>query len=146
MGPLSWSNLHCTLVYMRRMNLKRLWPVCLHVQSLNPQCSQSHFHPLWRNGSLSAALRTKHQLLFHSSLPELSSLTRDDIVLVMESAAMSRSFLRFLLGPFGNTHNIVIRLKPPAMFWTPRPGNCAPVGHCDPYPERRPPGRPLPRP
>ena len=33
-------------------------------------------------------------------LPELSSLTSEDIVLVMESAAMSRSFLKFLLGPW----------------------------------------------
>lgn len=43
----------CTLVYMRRRNPKRLWPICHPVQSLNPQCSQSHFHPLWRNGILS---------------------------------------------------------------------------------------------
>lgn len=36
----------------------------------------------------------------HPFLPEFSSLTSDDIVLVMESAAMRRSFLRFLRGPF----------------------------------------------
>lgn len=32
-------------------------------------------------------------------LPEWSSLTREDTVLVMESAATRRSFLKFLLGP-----------------------------------------------
>lgn len=32
-------------------------------------------------------------------VPEWSSLTSDDTVLVMESAATRRSFLRFLLGP-----------------------------------------------
>lgn len=34
-------------------------------------------------------------------LPEWSSLTSEDTVLVMESAATRRSFLRFLLGPEG---------------------------------------------
>lgn len=35
----------------------------------------------------------------HVCVPEWSSLTSDDMVLVMESAATRRSFLRFLLGP-----------------------------------------------
>lgn len=41
----------------------------------------------------------------HSFSPELSSLTSDDIVWVMESAAMSRSFLKFLLGPLKHTQS-----------------------------------------
>lgn len=44
-------------------------------------------------------------MFLKSSLPECSSLTSDDIVLVMESAAMSRSFLKFLLGP-GDRHSL----------------------------------------
>lgn len=35
--------------------------------------------------------------------PELSSLTNEDMVLVMESAATRRSFLKFLLGPGDRT-------------------------------------------
>lgn len=102
--PLSWSVMCCTLVCMRRMNLKMLRPIGRRAQSLNPQCSQSHFHPLRRNNPLPPAPTNKHKLLSHASLPELSSFTRDDIVLVMESAAMSRSFLRFLLGPWKKRH------------------------------------------
>lgn len=82
--------------------------------------------------------QTKQQLVSHVSSPEFSSFTRDDIVLVMESAAISRSFLRFLLGP-SKTYS---RGQPP--------------GHCGLniqnvkrqlwYPERRPPGHPRLRP
>lgn len=34
-----------------------------------------------------------------ANAPEFSSFTREDMVLVMESAATSKSFLRFLLEP-----------------------------------------------
>lgn len=85
-------------------------------------------------------------LLFslHSSLPELSSLTSDDIVLVMESAAMSRSFLRFLLGPFGvkQTNKNSLKWDPVQLPITRT--QTAVVSLC--YPERRPPERPRPRP
>lgn len=42
----------------------------------------------------------KLSFFFPFFIPELSSFTSDDIVLVMESAAMSRSFLKFLRGPW----------------------------------------------
>lgn len=61
--PLSWSVLCCTLVYMRRMNLKMLRPIGRRAQSLNPQCSQSHFHPLRRNNPLPPAPTNKTQAL-----------------------------------------------------------------------------------
>lgn len=49
----------CTLLYMRRMNLKMLWPIGHRVQSLNPQCSQSHFRPLRRTNALPSTLTKK---------------------------------------------------------------------------------------
>lgn len=45
-------------------------------------------------------------MLLCASVPEWSSLTSEDTVLVMESAATSRSFLRFLLGPAGDKTSI----------------------------------------
>lgn len=89
-----------TLVCMRRRILKRLLPKCHCVQTRNPRCSQSRCHPL-RGETIQISCSILIQKAnIHHFLPELSSLTSDDIVLVMESAAMRRSFLRFLRGPF----------------------------------------------
>lgn len=47
------------------------------------------------------------------TIPEWSSLTSDDTVLVMESAATRRSFLRFLLepGPEERSHTLKIHFN-----------------------------------
>lgn len=90
---------------MRRRILKRLLPKCHCVQIRNPQCSQSRCHPLWgQTIQISWSIQIQKANI-HWSLPELSSLTSDDIVLVMESAAMRRSFLRFLRGPWKHGDN-----------------------------------------
>lgn len=82
------------------------------------------------------------------SIPELSSFTSDDIVLVMESAAMRRSFLKFLLGPFHQANKQTKSLtkcsfqKP---FWTISTSRIMFICvTC--YPEQRPLEHPLPRP
>lgn len=78
---------------------------------------------------------SKIQAFLHSLSPELSSLTRKDIVLVMESAAMSRSFLKFLLGPLKHRHTHSNRCKMwlllPTILWTPYPRPNASVCNCD---------------
>lgn len=49
-----------------------------------------------------------HALKCHS--PEFSSFTREDMVLVIESAATSKSFLKFRLAPeTEESHNIVLK-------------------------------------
>lgn len=37
-------------------DLKKSWPTGRRVQSLNPQCSQSHFRPLWKTGDIKSAV------------------------------------------------------------------------------------------
>jgi hypothetical protein len=76
--------------------------------------------------------------------PELSSLTNEDMVLVMESAATRRSFLKFLLGPGDRT-------EAGTNTGIPEPEEATAlltvkVCECVYYPERRPPARPLPHP
>lgn len=94
-----WKTLS-TLVCMRRRILKRLLLKCQHVQIRNLRCSQSRCHPLQGETIQISCSILIQKADINRFLPELSSLTSDDIVLVMESAAMRRSFLRFLRGPF----------------------------------------------
>lgn len=71
------------------------------------------YHPdlpenLFISGSVQNSVRTPRTFGFlckgqtregTRDTPELSSFTREDMVLVMESAATSKSFLKFLLEP-----------------------------------------------
>ena len=70
--------------------------------SLPPSVEKIHFKT-----AVVQKLRKQNNCFFINFLPELSSLTSDDIVLVMESAAMSRSFLKFLLGPLKHTRTFI---------------------------------------